>query len=285
MTNFAAPTLDDIISRFESHYPREWAESWDSVGLVLGDRKQLIRRVLLAVDPTEAVVAEAISGNHDLLITHHPLYLRGTSFLSRDDAKGRMVADLIGADIALYCAHTNADVAPGGVADALAQLVGITSSEPLVPGLNPQMGIGRIGAVPTQTVREFASSVALALPAGPTGLFVGGDLEAPVNLVAVSGGSGDSYLEAARAAEADVFLTADLRHHPASEHLYDGGPALLCGSHWATEWPWLPKLARQLGNWFPPNETTMAVDVSTLVTEPWSAHFQTQGSPLKGPTK
>lgn len=264
-------TLGQLIQFMEHRYPPATAESWDRVGLVVGNRSQPISRVLLAVDPVPEVVAEA--RGYDLLLTHHPLYLRGTSFLSEDEAKGRMVTDLIRRGTALYCAHTNGDANAGGVADALADLLGLTGTEPLIL----ESGLGRIGTVPAQTVREFAHLVAERLPAGPSGLLVGGDLDAVISRVAVSGGSGDSFLEAARAAGAEVYVTADLRHHPASEHLINGGPALICGSHWATEWPWLPRLQAQLRAEF---ADSLQVDVSAQVTEPWALHL-----PTKGPTR
>lgn len=267
-------TTGQIIEYLEDRYPPESAEDWDRVGLVMGSRDREVRRVLLAVDPVPEVVDEAVRGGYDLLITHHPLYLRGTSYVSDDDAKGRMVRALIKADVALYSAHTNADVNVGGVADALAELFELSDVEPLIPGDAPGTGTGRLGTVRVQTLKEFAELVASKLPAGPTGVNVGGDLSAQVRTVAVSGGSGDSFLETARERGADVYVTADLRHHPSSEHLMNGSPALICGSHWATEWPWLPKLAKELRAQF---AGRIAVDVSTQITEPWSLHLPTKG--------
>lgn len=258
--------LGDFISAFEKHYPVVLAEPWDRVGLVVGDRTQSVQRVLLAVDITEEVARQAVAGHFDLLLTHHPLYLRGTSFLSCDDSKGRIVADLIRANCALYTAHTNADIASGGVSDSLASLVGLRHIE------SPE-GALRVGTIDPIPLGDFAQHVAQVLPAGPTGLLVGGDPERQISRVAVSGGAGDSYLDAAHAAGADVYLAADFRHHPALEHL--DHTALLCGSHWATEWPWLPRLAEQLSAW--PSTAKLAVEVSTLVTEPWGAHLITKG--------
>ena len=105
----------------------------------------------------------------------------------------------------------------------------------------------------------------------------GSYIPAPVRRVAVLGGAGDSALESARAAGVDVYLTADLRHHPASEHLEGGAPALLCGSHWATESPWLPVLARKLRDVASAADVELHVEVSTIVTEPWTSHRVTQG--------
>ncbi|MDO4259663.1 MAG: Nif3-like dinuclear metal center hexameric protein [Actinomycetaceae bacterium] len=274
-------TLADLTAYMDTLFPPSTAEEWDRVGLVLGNPVREIRKILLAVDPVAATVDEAIATGADLLLTHHPLYLRGTSFLPESDPKGSLVARLIRANIGLFTAHTNADVAAHGVAQSLADLVGLADTEVLAPaGVDSEgrpIGLGRVGTVPEMTLGAFADEVARKLPAGPHGLFVGGDESQLIHRVAVSGGSGDHFLSAARFARADVYLSADLRHHPASESLEGGSPALLCGSHWATEWPWLPVLARQLRDEAARSGVSLEVEVSTIVTEPWTAHRPTIG--------
>lgn len=270
-------TTGEIIEFLECLYPPQTAQSWDRVGLVVGNRDRHVTRVLLAVDAVEEVADEALDLGCDLIITHHPLFLRGTSSVSEDTSKGRMVAKLIRADCGLYCAHTNADVAVGGVAEALAQLLGVTELVPMVDEGNAETGLGRVGFVKPQRLIDFAQVVAKRLPAGPTGIFVGGDPDRIIERVAVSGGSGDSLFADACASAADVFVTADLRHHPAQDHLRDDGPALICGSHWATEWPWLPVLRERLIDVAGERRGTLTVDISTLVTEPWIMHLPTKG--------
>ena len=88
-----------------------------------------------------------------------------------------------------------------------------------------------------------------------------------ITTVAVCGGAGDSYLTDARNAGVDAYLTADLRHHPASEHLADGGPALVDAAHWATERPWLDEVADAVRA-----RTGLATVVSDLDTDPWTMH-------------
>ena len=240
-------TVGDVVALVEAAAPPGLAASWDSNGLICGDPADPVRSILLAVDPVAAVVDEAIESDVDMIITHHPLYLRGTDHVAATDPKGRSIHRLIRAGIALLNAHTSLDAAHGGVAEALADRVGLTSASPLEPDpASPDQGIGRIGVLPHPvTLRQLASDVAAALPDSAPGLLVGGDLDAVVERIAVSGGAGDSLLQRAREAGADVFLTADLRHHPASEHLEEGRPYLLCGTHWATEWvgAWSPSPA------------------------------------------
>ena len=103
------PTLADVIAVLDRLYDPAWAESWDAVGLVTGDPEQQVRRILFAVDPMRAVVDEAIEGDFDLLVTHHPLLLRGVNSVAATTPKGRVVHDLIRSNTALHVCHTNAD--------------------------------------------------------------------------------------------------------------------------------------------------------------------------------
>lgn len=114
-------------------YPPGWAEAWDAVGLVCGDPDQPVRRVLFAVDPVEAVADEAVAAHADLLVTHHPLFLRPVHGVAATTPKGRVVHRLLSAGVALHVVHTNADVAAPGVSDALARAVGLVELRPLVP--------------------------------------------------------------------------------------------------------------------------------------------------------
>ncbi|MET9336362.1 Nif3-like dinuclear metal center hexameric protein [Nonomuraea sp. NPDC003804] len=265
-------TLADVINVFEAAYPPGRAESWDAVGLVCGDPGQAVRRVLFAVDPVPVVAEEALDWGADLIVVHHPLYLRGTTSVAATTYKGRLIHDLIRNDVALYTAHTNADVANPGVSDALARTVGLVGDlVPLQPFPDdPWRGLGRVGDLPrTMTLGAFAEQAAAGLPKTSWGLRVAGDPSRPVTRVAVSGGSGDSLLGTARAAGVDVFLTADLRHHPASEFVEAGGPALIDAAHWATEWPWLDSAASILSS----SGVNVETRVSATVTDAWTKGY------------
>ncbi len=125
--------LAEVVAALEFAYPPALAESWDAVGLVCGDPEAQVRRVRFAVDPVDAVVDEALAEGADLLVTHHPLYLRGTSSVAATTPKGRVVHDLVRGGCALFVAHTNADSADPGVSDALAALFDLTGPTPLQP--------------------------------------------------------------------------------------------------------------------------------------------------------
>jgi dinuclear metal center YbgI/SA1388 family protein len=127
--------LAEVVALLEADYPPSLAESWDAVGLVCGDPADEVRRVHFAVDPVEEVVAEALGRGADLLVTHHPLYLRGTSSVAATTSKGRVVQALVRGGCALHVAHTNADRADPGVSDALAALFDLRDTVPLQPAL------------------------------------------------------------------------------------------------------------------------------------------------------
>ncbi|MEW2381862.1 Nif3-like dinuclear metal center hexameric protein [Micromonospora sp. NPDC047707] len=276
-----------MVAELERRYPPAWAEEWDRVGLVLGEPCAPVRRVLCVVDVVPETVAEAVDAGVDMIVAHHPLLLRGVSSVAPTTYKGRIIHRLIKADIALYVAHTNADVAEPGVSDALAARFGLTGLRPLhrpapgSPAHGDGRGIGRIGELPEpMTLAELTRYAAAVLPATAWGVRAAGDPGRIVRTLAVSGGSGDSFLGDATAAGVDAFLTADLRHHPAGEHLATGGPALLDAAHWATERPWLDDLAALL------RETTgVETLVSDLDTDPWTVHAAPPAADDKEPDR
>ncbi|GII76369.1 GTP cyclohydrolase 1 type 2 [Sphaerisporangium rufum] len=262
-------------------YDPAWAEPWDAVGLTCGDPRQPVRRILFAVDPVTAVAGEAVAWGADLLVTHHPLYLKGTTSVAADTAKGALVHQLIKHDVGLYTAHTNADVADPGVSDALARAVGLAGPlRPLRPAADaPGRGLGRLGELAEpMPLADFAAQAVRGLPRTAWGLRVAGDADRLVRTVAVSGGAGDSLLGTAAAAGADVFLTADLRHHPAGEFLesgaFAGGPALIDAAHWATEWPWLAPAAALLTSRLAARGINVETRVSETVTDAWTTTAQ-----------
>jgi dinuclear metal center YbgI/SA1388 family protein len=374
----AQPTVADVVAAFDALYPPAYAEDWDAVGLVCGDPDAVVRRLHLAVDPVAVVAEEAVTTGADLLVTHHPLFLKPVHGVAATTPKGRLVHRLVTSGVALHVAHTNADVAEPGVSDALASAIGLTDLAPLSPApgepldkvvtfvphadadkvldalgavgagaigdytrcawtaeglgtfrpeagaqptigtvgaieqvpetriemvlprrrraevisallaahpyeqpaydvialadLTDRAGLGRVGVLPAaEPLRAFAARVAAALPATAGGIRVAGDGDRPVRTVAVCGGAGDSLLATVRAAGVDAYVTADLRHHPASEHLEAGGPALVDAAHWATEWPWLALAAARLADAVRERTgTTVETVVSTIVTDPWT---------------
>lgn len=367
--------LADLVEAMQEWYDPAWAEDWDAVGLVCGDPAEPVARVVLAVDPVAATVEETIDREADLLVTHHPLLLTPVHGVPADDPRTGLVHRMIRSGVAHFVAHTNADVAPGGVSDALAERIGLTGVAPLqtqpgpalvklvvfVPaagaphlidalaaagagaigayercvwtgegtgsfralaGANPAIGrvgeietvaetrvemvlpthriapvvaalraahpyeepafdllaqvpapadrgSGRIGELPVaRSLAEFTAQVAAALPATRWGVRAAGPPDREVRRIAVCGGSGSGYADAARRAGADVLVTADLKHHHTLDALA-AGLAMVDAAHWATEAPWLDVVAARLAERF---GTNVDVHVSRLVTDPWTCH-------------
>lgn len=126
-------TVASVVAVIEDAYPPQLAESWDACGLVCGDPAAPVRTVMVALDCTDEVVEQAVTGGADLLLVHHPLLMRGVTGVPADHPKGRIVHRLIRAGVALYSAHTSADSARPGVNDRLAEILGVSAGAPLAP--------------------------------------------------------------------------------------------------------------------------------------------------------
>lgn len=369
------PTLGEITALLDSWFPPHHADDWDAVGLVLGDPAVDVRRMLLAVDPVGAVVDEAVADDADLLVCHHPLFLKAVHGFAATGPKGRLAHRLAVNGCALFTVHTNADSPAGGVSESLALALGLQGVRPLqadpvapmdkivvfapvdaahrlrsaltdagagaigdydsasftstgegrfrpLDGARPVIGeVGRteqVDEVSIETVfprhlrsrvvaavlaahpyeepaydvlelasldepdrgsgrvgrltapmplAEFARHVAAVLSETAHGIRVAGDPDQLVETIGLCGGAGDFLIDRARASEVDVYLTSDLRHHPASELREHGAPALVDVAHWAAESTWLPVLQRRLLDAL---GDTVEVRVSPTNTDPWT---------------
>jgi len=125
------PALRDVIAVLDELYDPRWADDWDAVGTVAGDPDAEVSTILFAVDPVQAVADEAVRIGADLVVTHHPLYLKGTTSVAATTPKGRVIHTLIANGIALHTCHTNADSAPRGVSESMALALGLSDLRPL----------------------------------------------------------------------------------------------------------------------------------------------------------
>jgi dinuclear metal center YbgI/SA1388 family protein len=263
------PSLRTFLETVERLWPADGAESWDSVGLVSGDPDADVTHVHLAVDAVPDTAREAVELGADLLLTHHPLLLRGVTTIAESTYKGSVLATLVRGGCALLAAHTNADRVASGTSAVLADRLGLQDLRPIDSAAADGSGIGRVGTLAEPTpLGALARRLVDVLPATASGVRVSGDYERPVTTVALCAGAGDSLLSHPEVRAADVYVTSDLRHHPASEFreqaMLTGGPALIDTSHWATEWLWLDVAAAELHE-----ATGVRVTVSDLRTDPW----------------
>ena len=266
-----ATTVGQVQAAIESLWPLSGAEAWDATGLLAGDPAATVSSIHLAVDAVLDTVDEAIAADADLLLVHHPLLLRGVTSVAADRYKGAVLTRLIKADCALIAAHTNADVVETGTSAVIAAALGLRDPRPIVASAGrPSRGIGRVGDLPEPTtLGALARRLADILPPTASGVRVSGQFDAAVQTVALCGGAGDSLLAEPAVLSADVYITSDLRHHPASEARENArvaaGPALIDVSHWASEWLWLETAAAELRAALP----DVTVTVSELRTDPW----------------
>jgi dinuclear metal center YbgI/SA1388 family protein len=303
-------TVGDCAAVLDALFPPGWAESWDAVGLAVGDPAVEVGGVHFAVDPTPDVAHEAVEAGASLLVTHHPLFLRGVHGVAETTTGGRVVATLVRAGVALFTVHTNADVANPGVSDALAAALSLRDVVPLMadrppgdvgldggggdggggrdgtPGRCVAAGLGRLGMLAEpMLLRDLCTHVAGALPATAAGVRAAGDPDRPVRRVAVCGGSGGELAGAARAAGADAFVTADARHHHTLDAIAAHGVAIVDVAHWASEWPWLAHAAEALRSGLAARGRTVSTSVSTLVTDPWRWHVASRGTHVSAPAR
>lgn len=242
--------LRKLVAVFDELWPCTHAEDWDVVGLVSGNLNQQISKILLTVDVTAEIVEEAIAIKADLIFAHHPLLLKGINTLAEQTGKGSLLSKLIKHDIALFAAHTNADVQATGTSAVLAQHIGLKNTKVLAQAPSG-VGIGIIGEVADHDLASLAGKLSKMLPSTATGVRVAGSYDQKVSTVALCAGAGDAYLQLALDSGADLYITSDLRHHPAQEILEQAKARELSFSlidipHWAAEYLWLAQAKTEL---------------------------------------
>lgn len=263
--------VSDVVSSAESIWPANLADDWDRPGLISGSFDITVSKVLLAIDLTIDVIDEAIAGGFEMVLTHHPFLLKGVYDLRDDSAKGSVLGRAIRANIALFSAHTNADVVQSGVSAVLAGALGLRGAEPLVATADAQTGHGRIGELDSaMTLLQFARRIAAALPPTAGGIRVAGNSSSTVKRVALCAGAGGSFFADALASDADVYVTSDLRHHAVQDALEQARASerifsVIDISHWAAESLWLDVAAIQLSE----AVSDVKFVVSDLRTDSW----------------
>lgn len=245
-------TVADILTLIESIAPPYMAESWDNVGLLCGRKEKQVKKILVALDPFSNVIEEAIREKADLIVTHHPLIFgEKVMAVNEDTETGRCLLTLIENGIAAINAHTNLDMAPGGVNDVLARTLGLTNVELIRPagtdGEGRPYGLLRQGILEEQDLDSFLAHVKKALHCDGLRYVDGGK---SVRRVAVGGGSCAGGMWEVLEAGCDTFVTSDVKYNQ-FRTAYEMGLNLIDGGHFHTENPVVSVVAQKILEKFP----------------------------------
>jgi dinuclear metal center YbgI/SA1388 family protein len=238
--------LRDLLADIEAMAPAALAEPWDNVGLMTGDPAGEISGILVALDPTEEVLAEAAAARLNVVITHHPIIFHPLKAIRLDQPVGRFLATAIREDIAVIGCHTNLDVIPHGVSDILAARLGLVACEPLA-ATGPEgapIGFGRVGDLPAAIGgEEFLQRLFAVL--GIATVQQAGTLPDRITRAAVCGGSGSSLVETACRRGAQVFVAGEIKHSEA-RWAEANNFCVIDAGHYATENVAVPALVARL---------------------------------------
>ena len=267
--------VKDLLKALDEFASFGLAEKWDNVGLMLGSPNQAIRGILVALDPTEEVLAEAREVGADCIITHHPLIFHALKAINTDEPLGRFLRLALQSSIAVIGCHTNLDQTAGGVSDVLAASLGIQDFKPLVPSATVSdsaagIGFGRIGNLSDPLNGEAFIGYLCDFFKLPV-LRVAGQLPEEITTVAVCGGSGSELAETAFARGAQVYITGEVKHSTA-RWAEAAGFCIIDAGHFATENPVVEALVEILQGIFVDMDIDIPVWPSVRQQNPFVYH-------------
>lgn len=206
-------TVQEICETIEAFAPLSLQEDYDNAGLQVGDRNANVSAVMLCLDVTMEVLAEAEARRCDMVVSHHPLIFRGLKSLTGSDETQRIAIRALKSGVAVYSAHTNLDSVWNGVSHEMAHMLGVKGLEVLVPSAaDPKVGLGVVGDVEPAPKLEFLRR--LKDKFGVQALRYSSQSPAiVVKRVALCGGSGASFIRDAIGAGADIYITGDVKYH------------------------------------------------------------------------
>jgi len=243
------PTIDDVAAFLYRIAPARFAEDWDNVGLLVGRRRRTVEKLMTCLTVTPATAAEAIEEGADLIVSHHPMPFLAMKRITDETTPGRLLLDLIAANVAVYSPHTAYDSASEGINQLLAAGLGLRGILPLIPHPSPDgfLGAGRWGWLPEPTtLRELAERLKRFLAIER--LQTSGPAERVVRTVAVACGAAAELLPAAKQNACDVLVLGEA--HTCLEAQAAGVSSLLPG-HYASERFAVESLADVLARQFP----------------------------------
>ena len=238
------PRIQDILTSLEQQIPLGLAESWDNVGLLLGDAQADARGIMTCLTLTEDVAEEAVTKGANLIVTHHPILFKAVKRLTTETAEGRMLLSLIQAGLSVYSPHTAFDSALEGINQQLSVALGLTNIQPLRPKPQSTDGAGRLGQLDSSI--KLAELLLRLKPICPAERYsYVGDPMHMCQKIAVACGAAGEFLTDAAALGCQVFITGETRFHTCLEARSLGVGLILVG-HYASERPAVENLATTL---------------------------------------
>lgn len=207
--------------------PFDTAESFDNVGLLLGDPAAEVHNVVFGMDLTESLAREAVQLGAELIITHHPFIFHALKRIRYDEPQGNILMLLMQHRINVIAAHTNYDKAPGGICDSLARALDLQSIE----CCEDYVRVGRLNR--PYSAPDLSAYITAALRIQPRCYPAS---TAPITRVAVSGGAYGEGYEAALAAGAQAFVVGEIAHHEILD-AHARGMTIYDAGHFPTELP------------------------------------------------
>ncbi|MDH4321078.1 MAG: Nif3-like dinuclear metal center hexameric protein [Desulfobulbaceae bacterium] len=271
MTDSAVLDVRTLVAVLDELAAFSLAESWDNVGLMAGDPAQRVRAIMVALDPTEEVLDEAVANGCNVLVTHHPLIFKPLKSLRTDELVGRLLMRAMVAGIAVIACHTNLDLAGGGVNDVLARRLGLRDARPLGGDVGDGGGFGRIGSLP-EPVPGQEMLVRIAQLLGVAALAYAGPLPSVVSMLGVCGGSGSELATDMHRLGAQMYVTGEVKHSTArwAEAV---GFCVVDGGHFATENPVVPEFAALVQRTLAGRGLAIAVRAATAQGNPFTHFF------------
>lgn len=235
---------NDIIKMLEKWIPKDLIDSWDNTGFQIGNPNTPVSKILIALDVDEVVLNKAIDEGFQMIITHHPIIFKPLTNITTMDYQGNIISRAIKNDIIIYNAHSNLDLAVGGVNDKLAETLGLRNTLPLTIIAKEnfpenEIGYGRVGYVDRIDFNEYLDLIKTNL--GSSHLMVYGKNLDFVEKIAVCGGSGSDFIRDAYNQGADIYITGDIKYHDA-QFGHQLGLTIVDAGHFNTERIILPTI-------------------------------------------
>ena len=225
--------VEDFCRFLETFAPRELAEDWDNIGLLVGQRSHSASKVMTCLTVTPESVEEAVELNADLIVCHHPFPFRPIKRITADDVVGRMLLSLIENQIAVFSPHTSFDSAQMGINQLLGEGLSLNELRPIrIAESTPEVGAGRWGVTDPVSAGEFSGRVKKFLNQPQVRL--AGDPNTEIKKVAVACGSAGEFLADADLLHCDLLVTGETSFHTCLDALARGMKLVLVG-HYASE--------------------------------------------------